>query len=103
MTWRTDSVSESIRTDVTTPVPGEVTDDGTALASWEDICANEDFSGRWLALDEARYDSAGRATAGLVVDVDDDLHELCMRLREADRRSCAVVFCDPARGSVVPN
>lgn len=28
------------------------------------------------------------------MDVDDDLGELCTRMREADRTSCAIVHCE---------
>lgn len=62
--------------------------------NWEDICRHEDFRGRWVALDECRYDEdSGRAMAGAVVDVDDDLVELCNRIRESERRNCAILFC----------
>ena len=48
-----------------------------------------------MALDACRYDEAtGRATEGEVVDVDDDLAELCQRVRASQRRNCAIVFCD---------
>lgn len=63
--------------------------------SWEDIRTTDSFRGRWVALDACRYDEAtGRATEGEVVDVDDNLAELCQRVRASDRRHCAIVFCD---------
>lgn len=63
--------------------------------SWEEIRCVEEFRGRWVALDACRYDEAtGRATEGEVVDVDDDLAELCQRVRASQRRNCAIVFCD---------
>ena len=63
--------------------------------SWEDICRVDSYRGRWLALDDCQYNEVtGKATEGEVVDVDDDLAELCQRVREADRRNCAIVFCD---------
>lgn len=63
--------------------------------SWEDICRVDSYRGRWLALDDCLYNEVtGKATEGQVVDVDDDLAELCQRVREADLRNCAIVFCD---------
>jgi hypothetical protein len=62
--------------------------------NWEDICRHEDFRGRWVALDGCRYDEdSGRATEGSVVDVDDDLVELCNRIRESEHKNCAILFC----------
>lgn len=63
--------------------------------SWEQIRGVDEFRGRWVALDACKYDEAtGRATEGDVVDVDDDLAELCQRVRASQRRNCAIVFCD---------
>jgi hypothetical protein len=62
--------------------------------TWEDICRREEFRGRWVALDGCRYDEgSGRAMEGSVVDVDDDLVELCTRIRESDYKNCAILFC----------
>ena len=63
--------------------------------TWSEICTHTDFRGRWVALDGVRYDEAtSRPMEGTVVDSDDDLAELCNRLRETNRRCCAVLFCD---------
>lgn len=63
---------------------------------WDDICRSDEYKGRWVALDECRSDEeTGRVTEGSVVDVDDDLVELCARIRESDRKNCAILFCDP--------
>ncbi len=63
--------------------------------TWEQIRCVDEFRGRWVALDACKYDEAtGRATEGEVVDVDDDLAELCQRVRSSQRRNCAIVFCD---------
>ncbi len=63
--------------------------------SWTDICEAPQYQGCWLALDACRYDEAtGKASAGLVVDADENLNELCLRVREADLSHCAIVFCD---------
>lgn len=77
--------------------------------TWKEICHCEDYRGRWVALDDCRYDEAsGKASEGAVVDVDDDLVDLCQRLRESALKNCAIVFCEeeeetePARPSAPP-
>jgi hypothetical protein len=63
--------------------------------SWDDICASEDYQGQWVALDACSYDEdTGEAKEGLVVDADADLVELCERLREAERKNCAILFAE---------
>ncbi len=63
--------------------------------TWDEICSLEDYRGRWVALDDCAYDaSTGRASEGAVVDADDDLVELCERLRESNLTSCAILFCE---------
>ena len=72
--------------------------------SWEAICRHADFKGRWVALDHCRYDeSTGRATEGAVVDVDDDLVELCNRIRESEHENCAILFCGADGGQEPPS
>jgi hypothetical protein len=62
--------------------------------TWDQICSSDSYRGRWVALDECAYDlDTGRATEGAVVDVDDDLVELCERLRQNSLKSCAILFC----------
>ena len=52
--------------------------------NWDDICRAREYAGRWVALDGCTYDEgSGRATEGAVVDSDDDLVELCNRIRES--------------------
>lgn len=71
--------------------------DSAARMTWTDICRTAQFRGRWVALCECHYDeSTGKATEGAVVDVDDDLVELCSRIRASDRKNCAILFCDEA-------
>src|SRR5262249_25956955 len=63
--------------------------------TWRQICRSEDFRGRWVALDNCRYDqSRASPTEGDVVDADEDLAELCRRMREADKTHCAIAFCE---------
>jgi len=62
--------------------------------NWNEIRQHEEYAGRWVALDGCRYDSgSGRATEGAVVDVDDDLVELCNRIRESEHHGCEILFC----------
>lgn len=73
--------------------PGELARDETMPMSWEEICRQDEFRGRWVALDECHYDEgSGRATEGSVIDVDDDLVELCNRIRESEYKNCAILF-----------
>jgi hypothetical protein len=62
--------------------------------SWDDICRHDDYRGRWVALDDCRYEEqSGRAVEGSVVDVDDDLVELCSRIQQSQYTNCAILFC----------
>ncbi len=62
--------------------------------SWPEIRQSDDYRGRWVALDDCTYDArTGRPSAGSVVDADDDLVELCNRMRIANSRRCAILFC----------
>ena len=61
--------------------------------TWNELCQSDECRGRWVALDAARYDEAtGKAVEGAVVDVDDDLVELCNRIRDSRWKNCAIVF-----------
>lgn len=61
--------------------------------AWEDICSQSTWQGRWVALDDCAYNEAGETTAGLVVDYDDNLADLCARLSAERRKRCSVMFC----------
>ena len=61
--------------------------------AWEDICSQSTWQGRWVALDDCAYNEVGEATAGLVVDYDDNLADLCARLSAERRKRCSVMFC----------
>ena len=68
---------------------------GSVRMTWSEICSNGEFRGRWVAVDGVRYDeTTARPTEGTVVDADDDLAELCNRIRNANRRCCAILFCE---------
>ncbi len=63
--------------------------------TWRQICRSEDYRGRWVALDNCRFDQSTASPAeGDVVDADEDLAELCRRIREADKTHCAILFCE---------
>ena len=67
----------------------------TTRMTWPELCHSEQFKGLWVALDNCRYDSATRQPIeGDVVDADSELSELCARMREKGRGSCAILFCD---------
>ena len=66
----------------------------TARMTWSEIRRLEDCRGRWVALRGAEFDRrSGQATAGELVDRDDDLATLCGRLRDERLTDCAVLFC----------
>ena len=75
------------------------TESGCPTMAWEDICRDTNWQGRWVALDECAYNAAGEATAGLVVDYDDNLADLCARLSAERRKRCSIVFCPPAESA----
>ena len=63
--------------------------------TWPELCRSAEFKGLWVALDNCRYDQdTRRPIEGDVVDSDEDLSELCTRMRETGRCSCAIMFCD---------
>lgn len=63
--------------------------------TWPQICRSADFKGLWVALDNCRYDQTSmQPIEGDVVDSDEDLAVLCGRLREGQKGSCAILYCD---------
>ncbi len=66
----------------------------TSMA-WSRLDHSESLQGLWVALDNCRYDQVTRQPIeGDVVDSDEDLGDLCSRLRELGRSSCVICFCD---------
>lgn len=62
---------------------------------WREICRSEQYRGRWVALDNVRYDPAtSQPLEADVVDADEDLGDLCARMRESDRTACAILHCE---------
>jgi hypothetical protein len=63
--------------------------------TWPQICRSDEFRGRWVALDECRYDPrTAQPTEGTVVDADEDLVTLCSRMQATDSKHCAILYCD---------
>ncbi len=63
--------------------------------TWPQICESDEFRGRWVALDECKYDPRTvQPTEGTVVDADEDLVALCSRMQASDSKHCAILFCD---------
>jgi hypothetical protein len=63
--------------------------------TWPEICGSEDLLGRWVALDNVRYaQGTSQPAEADVVDADEDLADLCSRMRESDRTACAILFVE---------
>ena len=70
--------------------------------TWAQICQRQDLLGLWVALDNCRYDQDTlQPVEGEVVDCDEDLSALCARMRDSEKSSCAVRFCECSE-SLVP-
>lgn len=75
---------------------------GTRM-TWPQIQRCDEFRGRWVAMDNCRYDAkTAQPVEGSVVDADEDLVELCSRIQSGDSRHCAILFCDEAVVDVAP-
>jgi hypothetical protein len=62
---------------------------------WREICRSDEYRGRWVALDNVRYDPmSSQPLEAEVVDADEDLADLCARMRAADRTACAILHCE---------
>jgi hypothetical protein len=63
--------------------------------TWPQICRSDEYRGRWVALDDCKYDPrTAQPTEGAVVDSDEDLAALCSRMQASDSKHCAILFCD---------
>ena len=52
-----------------------------------------------MALDDCRYDERSNQPAErTVIDADDDLGALCNRIKQEQRRSCSILFCEGLSG-----
>jgi hypothetical protein len=69
-----------------------------ARMSWQEICACGQYRNRWVALDGCRYDhETKQPSEGTVIDVDDDLAELCSRMKRENQHFCTILYCEPSR------
>jgi hypothetical protein len=72
--------------------------------TWPQLQRSDEFRGLWVALDDCTYDSkTAQPVEGSVVDADEDLAELCSRIRQGESRHCAILFCDGAPAEVSPS
>ena len=63
--------------------------------SWPQIRQSDEYRGRWVALDNCRYDvRTAQPVEGTIIDADEDLVELCTRIRQSDNKHCAILFCE---------
>ncbi len=63
--------------------------------SWPQIRQSDEYRGRWVALDNCRYDArTAQPVEGTIIGADEDLVELCTRIRQSDNKHCAILFCE---------
>jgi len=63
--------------------------------SWPQIRQSDEYRGRWVALDNCRYDArTAQPVEGTIIDADEDLVELCTRIRQSENKHCAILFCE---------
>jgi len=79
-------------------IDGPMGTESSARMSWNEICANKQFRNRWVALDGCRYDDVTRLPSeGTVIDADDDLAELCSRMKRENQHFCTILYCEATR------
>lgn len=72
--------------------------------SWPQIRQSDEYRGRWVALDNCRYDArTAEPVEGTIIDADDDLVELCTRIRQSESKHCAILFCEVADETPPPS
>ena len=63
--------------------------------SWPQIRQSDEYRGRWVALDNCKYDArTAEPVEGTIIDADDDLVELCTRIKQGENKHCAILFCE---------
>jgi hypothetical protein len=63
--------------------------------TWVEMSRSDKYRGRWVALDHIEYEpGTSQPREADVVDSDEDLGELCTRMRAADCTACAILFCE---------
>ena len=77
---------------------------GSSRMTWPEIRQSHEFKGRWVALDNCRYDAkTAQPLEGTIIDADEDLVELCTRIRQGENKHCAILFCDESEDSPAPS
>lgn len=71
-----------------------------AIVKWSELVSSDEYKGRWVALDQCRYDAAAKPIEGTLVDADEDLVELCNRIRSKGSHNCAILYIDEPPASV---
>jgi len=72
--------------------------------SWPQIRQSDEYRGRWVALDNCRYDGrTAQPVEGTIIDADEDLVELCTRIRQSENKHCAILFCDEIEERLPPS
>lgn len=72
--------------------------------TWPEIRMSDEYRGRWVALDNCRYDAkTAQPVEGTIIDADEDLVELCTRIRQSENKHCAILFCDDVDETPVPS
>ncbi len=72
--------------------------------TWPEIRQSDEYRGRWVALDNCRYDSkTAQPVEGTIIDADEDLVELCTRIRQSENKNLAILFCDDIEETPVPS
>lgn len=62
--------------------------------AWSELRIHDGYRGRWVALADVRYDELSREPMdGVLVDVDDDLAQLCTRIQAGEHGNCQILFC----------
>ena len=76
----------------------------TRRMTWPQICRTGEFTGLWVALDNCLYDGrTAQPVEGTIIDADEDLVELCTRIRHSENKHCAILFCEGAEESPPPS
>ena len=72
----------------------------TGRVPWSQLLADDEYRGRWVALDDLRYDELSREPLdGCLVDVDDDVAALCARIQMREAGACSILLCEQTEQS----
>ncbi len=65
---------------------------------WPEIRRRTEFQGQWIALEHCVFEAqTSEPTEGEVVDSDENLGELCKRVKRGEGRNLVIRFCDAAQ------